>query len=118
MRGGWGVGVLVAILLPIALALFGILTLALTAAAVVLLIGVWTFVSAFAFAEQRDRLYMVGWGVILALFSAIFVIKPQYALGLVVLGMVSMVVIYAAGKPRSRMPRAGAQPSAPAQPAS
>lgn len=115
MRGGWGVGVLVAILLPVALALFGILSEALTLASIVFLVGLWTFVSAFAFAERRDRLYMVGWGVILALFSTVFVVKPQYALGLVVLGMVAMVVVYAAGRPR--VPTAPSQSAASSQPA-
>jgi len=112
LRGGWGVGVLVAILLPLALLFFSVLTLRFALFSIVLLVGVWTFVSAFAFAQERDRLYMVGWGVILALFSVVFVIRPQYAIALVLLGMVAMVVVYAAGKPKAR-----SRATTPAQPA-
>ncbi len=98
MRGSWGAGIIIAVLLPLALLLFGILNFAHTIAGIILLIGVWTLISGFAFSPQRDRIFMVGWGLVLAIFSTIFLIKPAYALGLVLLAVIALVLVTAFGR--------------------
>jgi hypothetical protein len=101
LRGSWGAGIIIAFLLPLALLLFGILNYSQTLAGIILLIGVWTLISGFAFSPQRDRLFMVGWGLVLSIFSTIFLIRPAYALGLVLLAMIALVLVTAFGKPKA-----------------
>jgi hypothetical protein len=93
MRLAYYEGVLVAILAPIVIYLFGKIDLLETSFLVFLLLGVWTLVSAFAMMSGHARMYYIVWGLILASFSSIFIIRIQYALALIILAVLASVLI-------------------------
>lgn len=90
MRLAYGEGVIVAILAPIIVFLFGIgkITPLQTAFLVFLLLGVWTLIAAFALMAQKDRIYYFTWGLILASISSAFITHIQYAIALILLAIV------------------------------
>lgn len=95
MRIAYGEGVVVAILLPFVLLLFGLVSLSVSLFLILLLFGLWTLVSAFAIARKEERNYFLLWGLILACVSTIFVIPVAYAIGLVLIAIIASVFIYA-----------------------
>ena len=95
MRLAYYEGVLVAILAPIVVYLFGFgkIDLLETSFLVFLFLGVWTLVSVFTLMFGRARMYYIVWGLILASFSSIFIIRIQYALALIILAVLASVLI-------------------------
>lgn len=96
MKLALGAGLLIFVLFPVVLFLFGVLGGLQAIAAILLLCGLWTVVFGVAFARSRDRFYDVGFGVIVALLSTFDVLPLQYVLGLVLLSVIALVVTSAA----------------------
>lgn len=93
MKPGWGVGIVVAILLSAAVFLLNLVTLKGLVSLTLLLAGLWTIVSAFAIVERKERNYYSAWGVVIAALSLSYVIQFQYALALILLAIVALIVI-------------------------
>ena len=104
MKVTWGIGAVVAILLAAASYLFG-LSFASdgeeTVSLMLLLVGIWTIVAAFAIIDHKDRAYYGAWGVVLAVMSLFSYIQPAYVLGVLLIAIVGLIIIMAlAGRGR------------------
>jgi len=104
-RASIWIGLIVAVLVPLALFLFGVLNGWDSLAAVFLLGGLWIFVFGLAFTGARDRLFFSGWGLVIAALSSFAVLRLQYALGLEVIVILAVIVASVFMRPASR-PRA------------
>jgi hypothetical protein len=93
MRLAYGEGVIVAILAPFIVLLFGKITVLQTFFAVFLLVGLWTLVSAFLLMALKDRIYYITWGLILSSFSSTFIIHIQYAVALILIAIIAALLI-------------------------
>ncbi len=93
MKLAYGEGVLVAILAPFVVLLFGKINLFETFFLIFALLGVWTLVSAFTLAIAHDRFFYVAWGLILASFSSAFITRIQYAVALIILAIIASILI-------------------------
>jgi hypothetical protein len=89
---GLGIGAIVAVLLPIALLLFGVLTLVQTVSGILLLNGLWLFVFGAALGPKDARLYNAAWGAVIALLSTFAFLPLRYTAGLVVLAVIGATV--------------------------
>ncbi len=94
-------GLLVCVLVPVALLLFGVVDDEQTAALVLLLGGIWTVVFGIAIGGKKDRLYNVGFGIIVAVFSSFIVLPLQYVAGLVVVSLVAIVLASIVVRPKT-----------------
>ena len=111
MKMQLGMGLIVAVLVPLALFLFEVLKLAGAIASMLLLGGLWILVFGVTLGEKVDRLYNVGMGLIIAVLSAFYFIPVRFALGLIVVAVIAMVVLSLVVRPKrgsgamqSRMP--------------
>ena len=93
MKPGWGKGAAVAVLLAIALGLLGSLSSQETLSILLLLLGLWTVVAAFAVVDRKDRSYYSAWGVVIAALSLAYLIPLQYELALILLAIVVLIII-------------------------
>jgi hypothetical protein len=93
LRTGYGVGLIIAVLLPVALFLFGLLSPLQLVSAMLLLGGLWTLVFALFLGTKGDRMYSSGAGVVVALVSTFIIIPLQYTAGLVLIAIIGFVVI-------------------------
>ena len=93
MRVAYGEGVIVAILLPFVLLFLGLVSLPRTLFLLLLLLGVWTLISAFVLAEEKERHFSVTWGLLLSFGSTIFVIPLSYAVALILIAIIASVFI-------------------------
>lgn len=93
MKPGWGIGAAVAVLLAIALGLLGSLSSQETLSILLLLLGLWTVVAAFAVVDRKDRSYYSAWGVVIAALSLAYLIPLQYELALILLAIVVLIII-------------------------
>ncbi len=98
-RIGLGIGLIVTVLVPIALVLFGVLRPVAALSAILLLSGLWTFAFGLFMEPKTDRLYYSGFGVIVALLSTFHFIAFRYTAGLVVVAIVVLALISAVFKP-------------------
>jgi hypothetical protein len=98
---GLGIGLLVAFLVSFASYLFGLTTPEGTLSALFLLAGLWLLVYGAAF-EQKDKLYLSGWGIVVAILSTFYFIPLQYTAGLVIVAIIGVVVLSLAWKPKTR----------------
>ena len=112
-RLGWGVGIIVAILLSAAAFFFG-LHLKSTISLGLLLVGLWTIVCALVLVDQQDRWYYSGWGVVLAFLSLFAFLPARYTIGLVLIAIVALILLYVYLGGSSRMINAARAPPAPA----
>jgi uncharacterized membrane protein HdeD (DUF308 family) len=101
LRVGPGVGVLVCVLVPVALLLFGVVSVTQTASLVLLLAGLWTVVYGVALGKSKDRLYNVGSGIVVAVLSTFIFLPLQYTAGLVVVSIVAVVLASVVVRPRT-----------------
>lgn len=113
MRIEFGVGVVIGILLPFALWLFGVLRLVDALAGVFLLVGLWLLAFGLAWGRAEDKLYNAGWGLVVATFASLAFLPLRYFLGLELVVVILMTVVYAAGRSSRRRP-SQAPPMAPA----
>jgi len=86
-------GLIVCILIPAILFLFGVLAIAQAVSGVLLLAGLWSVTYGVAFARMRDRLYDVGAGVIVIAISAFIFVSPEYVLGLILIAVLAIVIV-------------------------
>lgn len=93
MKPSWGVGALVAVLVSVAVYLFGILDIEHSVSLILLLVGLWTLVAAFVIEDQKDRSYYSGWGVVIAFLSLFAFIPLNYTFGLIILAVVALIVL-------------------------
>jgi hypothetical protein len=93
MKPGWGVGMLVAVLLSIAIGLLGSISIQGTVSLLLALTGLWTIVAAFLIVDRKDRSYYSGWGVVIAALSLSYLVQFQYELALILLAIVALIVI-------------------------
>jgi hypothetical protein len=109
LKIGIGIGLLVCVLVPVALLLFGLVGVSQTAALVLLLAGLWTVVFGIALASRKDRLYDVGFGVVVAVLSTSILLPLQYTAGLVVLAIIAIVLASIVMRPKSGLKGAPVQ---------
>ena len=100
MKVGIGIGLLVCVLVPVALLLFGVVGVSQGAALVLLLAGLWTVVFGLVFASRKDMLYDVGFGVIVAVLSTSIFLPLQYTAGLVVLMIIAIALASIVMRPK------------------
>ncbi len=81
-----------AVLLSAAAGLLGLVGVKGTFALVLLLVGLWTLVAAFTFAERGDRPFYAGWGVVLAGLSLTYLVPLRDALGLILVAVVVLIL--------------------------
>ncbi|MGD0396059.1 MAG: hypothetical protein ABSB26_04015 [Nitrososphaerales archaeon] len=93
-RLGWGVGIIVAILLSAAAYSFGLVGPDRTISLGLLLVGLWTVVTGLFLVDQKDRWYYSGWGVILAFLSLFAFLPAGYTIGLVLIAIVALILLY------------------------
>jgi len=93
-RLGWGVGIIVAILISAAAYSFGLVGPYYTISLGLLLIGLWTIVCAFILVDQKDQWYYSGWGVVLAFLSSFAYLPRGYTIGLVLIAIVALILLY------------------------
>lgn len=101
MKVGFGIGLLLCFLIPIALLLFSVVTAEQAASLVFLLAGLWAVAFGVAFASKKDKLYQVGFGVVVAVLSTFIVLPLQYTAGLVVLSVIGIVLASIAERPKA-----------------
>jgi hypothetical protein len=99
LKIGLGMGLIICVLLPVVLLLFGIIDDPQTASAILLLAGLWTVAYGILLGKAGDRLYNVGFGIVVALASTFIFLPLQYVLGLV---LISVIVIVLASVATSR----------------
>lgn len=104
MRVGFGIGIVIGILLPVALFLFGLLSFTDALAGVFLLVGLWTLAFGMMWGRAADKLYNAGWGLVIATFSSLAVLPLRYFLGLELVVVIAMTVIYAMGRSSRKQP--------------
>lgn len=89
---GLGVGIIIAILLSVISFLFGLTTPLATVSLLLLLVGLWILAFG-AFLSQKDRIYLSGWGLVLALLATFLVLPIQYTIGLVLAAIVALILV-------------------------
>lgn len=114
MKLGWGVGVVVAVLLSVAAYLFDLVNMTYAASYALLFVGIWTIVSAFFLVDVKDRHYYAGWGVVMAALSTFAYLPFAYTVGLLLVAFVILILIYIyAGRTATEV-TAAANPPSPA----
>ena len=93
MKPGWGIGMVVAVLLSVAVGLLSSLSLQGTISLLLLLAGLWTVAAAFLIVDPKDRNYYSAWGVVIAALSLSYLIPLQYELALILLAIVALKII-------------------------
>lgn len=93
MKQGWGVGIIVAILLSVAVWLVGVVNFAGMISMILLLSGLWTLVAAFVIFDIKDRSYYMGWGVVIAALSLFDFIPFNYTIALVLAAIVVLILV-------------------------
>lgn len=109
MRIQLGIGLIIAVLLPLALLLFGVLGPYGTISAVLLLAGLWILVFGVIYGSSKDKLYNTGVGLIIALLSTFYFIPIRYTFGLELVAVIGMVVLSVFARPRATSHKMGAQ---------
>ncbi len=85
-------GLIVCILLPIVLLLFGVLDKLQTISGILLLCGLWAIIYGVTFGKITDRLYDVGAGIIVIAISTFVFFPIQYVAGLVLISIIGLVL--------------------------
>lgn len=100
MRGSYGAGAAIAVLIPLAAYFFGLFgslvsfqALEYLASTVFLLAGLWTVASGFLIAEAKDRTYYAIWGVVLACVSLFAYVPTGEAIGILIIAIVVLIVL-------------------------
>jgi hypothetical protein len=101
LKIGLGIGLLVCVLVPVSLLLFGIVDDAQTASLILFLGGLWTVAFGAVFGGRKDRLYNVGFGIIVAILSTFIFLPLQYTAGLVVISIVVLTLASIVVRPKT-----------------
>jgi hypothetical protein len=92
LKISFGMGLILCVLVPIVLLLFGSLTISQTASGILLLAGLWAVAHGLAFGRSSDRLYNVGAGVIVVAISTFIFFPVEYVLGFVLIAVIVIVL--------------------------
>jgi len=92
LKIGSGMGLIVCILVPIVLLLFGVLDELQTASAILLLGGLWAIAFGVLFGKAGNRLYNVGVGIVVVALSTFLFFPLQYVAGLVLISVIAVVL--------------------------
>jgi hypothetical protein len=114
LKPGWGVGIVVAVLLSVAVYLLNLVDLRGMVSLLLLLCGLWTLVAAFAVVEQKDRSYYSGWGIVIAALSLFDFIPLNYTIALILLAIIALIIINVYIGKAPKMYTAATRPPAPA----
>ena len=109
MRIQLGIGLIIAVLLPLALLLFGFLGPYETISAILLLAGLWILVFGVTYSSRGDRTYNVGIGLIIAILSTFYFIPLRYTFGLEIVAVIGVVVVSVVTKPKAGADKAVAR---------
>jgi hypothetical protein len=101
MRLAYGEGVIIAVLAPLVVLLIGKITVLQSLFAIFALMGLWTLVSAFILMAEKERMYYLAWGLILASFSSAFIAPLQYAAALILVAIIAALLINVATRKNS-----------------
>ena len=93
MKAGWGIGIVIAIILSVVVYLLGFVDLRGLVSLILLLSGLWTVVTAFVIVERKDRSYYSGWGIVIAALSLFDFIPLNYTIALVLLAIIALIII-------------------------
>ena len=93
MKIGLGVGAVIGVLLSIVAYLVALVDLKGMIALMLLLVGLWTLVAAFAIVDPKDRYYYTGWGVVIAFLALFDFIPFNYTIALIILAIVAIIII-------------------------
>ncbi len=85
-------GLIVCILVPVVLLLFGVLDVVQTVSGILLLCGLWAIAYGVVFGRIADRFYDVGAGVVVIAISTFVFLPIQYVAGLVLLSIIAIVL--------------------------
>ena len=116
MKPGWGIGTIVAVLVSVAIGLFGSLSPQATISLLLLLAGLWTIFAALFMVDRKDRSYYSAWGVVIAALSLAYLIPLQYELALILLAIVALIIINVYIGRTPKLYEAATNPSPPAGP--
>jgi hypothetical protein len=109
-----GIGLVIAVLLPLALFLFDFLKPYGAISAMLLLAGLWILVFGVTFGAKIDRMYNVAMGLIIAILCTFYFIPARFTLGLVVVAVIAMIVVSLVVRPKQGTGRMAARgPAAP-----
>jgi FtsH-binding integral membrane protein len=101
MRLLYGEGVLVAVLAPLVLLLVGAINPLQTLFLGGVLFGLWTVAFAIAWAGAGQKIYYLGWGIVVAALATIAEIPVRYSLAIVIVAIIGLIV-YSAVTRKSR----------------
>ncbi len=93
MKTGLGTGIVVAILLSVAVWLFGIVSFTAMLSMALLLTGGWTVVAGLVMVEAKDRTYYLGWGAVVAALSLSYFIELRYTIALILIVIVALILV-------------------------
>jgi hypothetical protein len=93
LRLAYGEGVIIAVLAPFVVLLFGKITVLQTFFSVFALVGLWTVLSAFILMGQKNRIFYLSWGLILLGLSSAFITHLQYAIALILIAIMASLLI-------------------------
>jgi len=113
-RVSWGIGIIVAILVAAAVYSFGIIGAGYSISLGLLLVGLWTIVTAFFLVDRKDQWYYSGWGVVLAFLSSFAYLPAGYTIGLVLIAIVALILLYVYVGGTSKMMAAARPPTSSA----
>jgi hypothetical protein len=102
LKVGSGMGLIICILVPVVLLLFGILDFVQTLSGVLLLSGLWAILYGAVFGKIADRFYDVGAGVVVIAISTFVFLPLQYVAGLVLLSIIA-IVLTSVAMPRKKV---------------
>jgi hypothetical protein len=101
MKPSLGVGIILATLVSLVLYLFGLVGFTWLAVLLLLLNGLWIVVYGAVEAGSRDRLYYVGWGLVMAGLSTFAVLPLTYTLGVVLTLIIVVIAVRLVSGPRA-----------------
>lgn len=108
MRVQFGIGLVIAVLLPLALLLFGILHPYGTLSSILLLAGLWILAFSLTYSSKGDRTYNFGLGLVIAILSTFYFIPLADTFGLELLAVIGMVVVSVVTKPKTSVNKVSA----------
>src|SRR5579872_5195056 len=86
---GFASGIVISVLLPIALLLFGLVDSLRAISLVFLFAGAWTIL--FGAFYRSEKLYWIGWGAGIAILSSVAILPFQYTIGLILVAIVVLI---------------------------
>ncbi len=105
---------IIGVLIPLAAFFFGFVNLNYLVSFALLLVGLWTIVSAFLVVELKDRHYYSGWGVVVTVLSTFAYLPFAYTVGLLLVALVVLILMYVyAGRTEKMISAAASPPSSP-----